>query len=589
MKHSLTISIVVLALLATSPTHACDTLEACIAKFPEIAIDGPGVGRAGSELADQVLSYGEDAIPYLIPLLEHEHAGVRRLAGYTIRDAPGLGPEHLDALIRARENGDGWVPPAIARIGTQEAMEYLADDLRRRPQTHTQVTFAFRILGPEGAPLIAELFACSDECNDRVFNVAAFVLGELEQDAVGVIPRLLEIAEDDRYTPAGRRYAIFGVGEIGPGAEPFVPELLALRERQPLLAAAVDHALLNIGSSEAVASLLRALPYDAEYVLFDIRRLGVNGYDAGPAVLGYLNDPEWNIRVSAADTLGHIGYTPASSALAELLEDEDDWKLVYAASMSLGRLKVEEFIDDLESVRDAHWYPPVRDMADAAIQRIRTGREIDDGSWWHASTVPDSPETCAAVSYTWVQEEEGTKLYAPDDDEALQALAYQATIYSYDAREGTEPNESGIIEVTEENMVEHVEYVRQVPELARRVDSGWLVGSDRGEWGGELVYVRADGESTVLYHENIEDIFPLGDSLVATSGVAHLGLNRGVLLRIDEAEAGVYSVNPWKRLPGAPYSSWLIEGGQLLVNTRGGGSVVIDAEGGMRMAECVEL
>jgi HEAT repeat protein len=568
-------------------SFACESLEACIAQYPETAAEGEGVGKAESDLARKVLGYGPDAIPHLIALLEHENPAVRKLAGFTSRDVDGLGPEHLDPLMRARENGDDWIPPAIARIGTPEAMEFLANDLRKRPETNTQVTYAFEILGAKGAPLIAELFACTDDCNERVFDAALFVMGELGEDAVAVIPRLLEIAEDDQFTPVSRQYSVAGIGAIGPGAEPYVPQMLALRERASLLAAAVDFALLRIGSSEAVSSLLKALPFNAEYVLSDIGRLGKNGYDAGPAVLAYLNDPDWEIRVTAAETLGHIGYSPATSALASTLTNEDDWKLVYAASLSLGRLDADEFIEHLEIVRNSHWYPPVRGIADSAIQYIQTGKAMDEGRSWQFSTVENSPKTCDAVSYETVEEPEGTKLYPTDDSVKLQELSYQTAIYSYGAREGTEPNEQGIIEVTHENAVQHVEHIQQVPELALRVPTGWLVGANRGEWGGELAYISGEGVSTVLYDGNIEDIFPLGEKLVATSGSAHLSMNQGVLLRIVEADSGQLSVVPWKRLPGAPTSSWLIEGEELLVNTYRGGSIIIDGNGNLRMAVCV--
>lgn len=581
------IAVLLLIAVTLPASHACESLEACIAQYPETAVGGLGIGQAEGDLARRVQDYGPDAIPHLILLLEHENAAVRQLAGYTIRDIDGLAPEHLEPLMRARENGDGWIPPAIARIGTQEAIEFLVDDLRKHPQTHTQVTYAFEILGANGAPFIAEVFACTDDCNERVFDAASFVLGELGEDAVAVIPRLLEIAESDQFTPASRRYAIAGVGRIGSSAEPNVPDLLALRERESLLASAVDYALLQIGSSEAVASLLQALPNDAKQVLLDIRRLGENGYDAGPAVLAYLNDPDWDIRVTAADTLGHIGYSPASSVLARTLTDKDDWKLVYAASLSLGRLDADEFIEDLESVRNTHWYPPVRDIADSAIQHIQTGKAMDEGEWWHFSTVENSPETCDAVNYRTVDEPKGTKLYATDHTEKLKLLSYQTAIYSYGAREGTEPNEQGVIEITDENMVEHVEHLQQVPDIALKVPSGWLVGAARGEWGGELVHISTRGNGTVLYNGNVEDIFPLGDQIVATAGLAHMASNEGVLLRIDETEAGRFTAIPWKRLPGAPTSSWLIEGDELLVNTYGGGSIVVDGDGAMRMAECV--
>ncbi len=574
-------------LLSGADVHACETLETCTAQYSEVAVGGLGITKTEGDLARKVQSYGPEAIPFLIELLEDENQGVRQLAGYTIRDIDGLGPEHLDALIRARQNGDGWIPPAIARIGTIEAIEFLVSDLRNDPSTHTQVTHAFEILGENGAPYVAELYACPDDCNERVFDAASFVLNEIGEDAVAVIPRLLEIAKDHKFALASRQYAIIGIGQIGTRAEAFVPELVALSKNEPLLAAYVDSSLVNIGSSEAVSALLLALPYDAEYVLSDIKGLGENGYEAGPAVVAYLKDLNWDIRVNAADALGHIGYTPAASALADALTDEDDWKLVYAASLALARLSAEDFVAALEHVRETHWYPPVSDMAESALRNIQSGTPLAESEWWQINTVDDSPKSCDAIAEDSLDEPDGTKYYTATDEAKLQQLAYDSAIYSYGAPEGTEPNENGIIEVTDDNMVEFVKQIQQVPDLALKVSDGWLVGADRGEWGGELVHVSADGNSTVLYEGNIEDIFKVGDQLVAISGLAHMFSNNGDLLQINETEPGEFSVVPWKRLPAAPMSSWLIEGGDLLINTYDGGSVIVSKIGTFRMAECV--
>lgn len=587
-KILLSMSALLMAAVGSPASVACESLEACIALYPYTAAGARGIGPAEDDLARRVREFGPDAIPHLMGLLRHENAAVRQLAGYTIRNMDGLAPEHLEVLMWAMENGAGWIPPAIARIGTKEAIDFLVNDLRRHPEKNTQVTYAFRILGTRGASPVAELLACAHDCDEKVLDAAVFVLGELGEHAVAAIPRLLEIAGSDEFTLTSRRYATAAIGRIGASAEPKVPDLLALRRREPLLASAIDNALVEIGSSEAVASLLVSLPDHPMYVLRDIKSLGKNGYDAGPAVLDYLEDPDWDVRVIAADTLGRIGYGSASSTLARTLTDEDDWKLVYAASISLGRLNADEFIDELESVRSTHWYPPVRAIANSAIQHMQTGEGLDEADWWHFAPVENSPETCDAVSYRTVNEREGTKLYADHDHEHLKALSYLTSIYSYGAPEGTEPNEHGVIEVTAENMVEYVEPVLQVPDLALKVSNGWLVGSDRGEWGGELVHIPASGQRIVLYDGNVEEIFPLGSQIVATTGLAHLGMNSGFLLRIEEIESGRFSATPWKRLPGAPVSSWLIEGGELLVNTRGGGSIVVGSDGALRMAECLD-
>ena len=100
------------------------TLAACLAKYPSIAGGGSGVGEQERELAAAVQRYGATAIPPLLQMLESPRENVRALAGYTLRDIEGLTSEHLAPLMKARRNGDGWIPPAIARVGTPEAVSF---------------------------------------------------------------------------------------------------------------------------------------------------------------------------------------------------------------------------------------------------------------------------------------------------------------------------------------------------------------------------------------------------------------------------------------------------------------------------------
>jgi HEAT repeat protein len=578
-----------LAMTGVVRAESCATLEACLARFPVIATAGPGIGPEETALAEAVQRFGAQAIPHLIKLLESERENVRTLAGYTLRDVEGLTAEHLPALIKARKNGDGWIPPAIARVGTPEAVEFLVSDLREDPETHTQVTVALRILGAKAAPVVAELLRCSENCIDRVQWAAIFVLTEMKDDAAGALPVLLEIAGDAGLALNSRRSAITAIGSIGDSAQPLVPQLIALGKQAPDLESAVDAALASMGAAEAVPSLLQALPVDPEQTLKEIAGLGNNGNSAGPFVLKYLEDRRWDVRIRAASALGHIGYEAAEPALRKALTDADDWKLVFAAAIALGRLGSDASVEPLARVRDEHWYPPVRDIAAAAIRHIETGADLVEPDWWAFSSLESSPKSCSSVEASRVDEAPGQKLYARHHKRKLKRLAYPSEIRSYGPPEDAVPDKNGITTVTQENMVEHVEKIRQVPTVALKITDGWLVGANRGEWGGELVHIPAKGPSNVLFDENIEDIFLLGDRLVATSGLAHLGLNGGVLMRIDKNDSGRYVAAPWKRLPAAPMTSWVIEGGGLLVNTYGGGSVIIDSSGTLRMAECLTV
>lgn len=350
-------------------------------------------------------------------------------------------------------------------------------------------------------------------------------------------------------------------------------QLLEMRA-QDSLSEYVDRALLGIGSPHAVPGLIEALPHDPEDILRLLRALGSPGAAAGPAVMAYLDNPTWDFKVLAADVLGHIQYMPASASLLASLNNQDDWKLVYASSLALARLSNKEALDALEQVSETHWYPPVRAVAEVAIRHIRSGVPIDDNGWWRFGKAPRSPEACEKTRYQKSTQAGDAKLYGSSDGEALERLSYEVGVESYGAREGTGPNE-----VRADNMVQ------QIPDVAIKVEGGWLAGSDRGEWGGELVYISASGESTILYDANIVDIHQWGNQYVATAGLAHMGLNDGWLLRIEKHGPARYSVTQWKRLPAAPFSSRLTEGSELVINTYGG-TVVVGEAGAMRMAQC---
>ncbi len=351
----------------------------------------------------------------------------------------------------------------------------------------------------------------------------------------------------------------------------------------------VQSALALMGAPEAVPALLKSLPEDPDGYLRQIAHLGKNGYSAGPALLPYLEYRDWDIRISAADALGRIGYLPARAALERALTDDDDWKLVYGAVLALSRLKSPASIEALARARDTHWYPPVSNLARAAIAHIEGGAEIEEPDFWEHTSIPDSPTTCSSVKEPMVNEPKSQKLRLSQHKRDLKRLAFDTSVVSFGPPEDAKPDEHGIIEVRPDNMVEHVAKRRQVPHVARKVEDGWLVGSDRGEWGGELVYLPPDGPSVTLHDGNVEDIYLLGHQLVATTGLAHMMMNRGFLLKIDRNDSGRYFAAPWKRLPAAPLTSWLIEGGNLLVNTIYGGSVVIDTAGRFRMAECTAV
>src|ERR1700678_3576222 len=106
----------------TTPNIWASDVGALIEKPKGATSKDNGISDQGQEIAKELQHIGPEAIPYLLPLLRDNDKAVRDLASYALRDIDGLKEEHLDALIDSCRRGDGWIPPAIARIGTPKAV-----------------------------------------------------------------------------------------------------------------------------------------------------------------------------------------------------------------------------------------------------------------------------------------------------------------------------------------------------------------------------------------------------------------------------------------------------------------------------------
>jgi HEAT repeat protein len=555
-------------LVPAARAESCSTLQACLAKFPSVATDGPGVGPEERELAMAVQALGARAVPELIKLLESDRSNVRTLAGYTLRKVDGLKPEHLPALVKARKNGDGWIPLAIARIGTPEAVAFLIEDLRNDPQTATQVTVALQVLGGKAAPGVAKLLRCADPCDEKVLEAAVYVLSDTEGPAAVAVPILLDIANDAKLSRASRRSALAAIRGIGKASAPYASQLISLKARAPEFTAEIDAALAGVGATAAVPSLLQLLERDSEQALRQIAGLGRNGRDTGPTVIKYLADSRWDTRVEAAIALGQIGYAPAEGPLRNALTNEDDWRLVYAATLALAQLKAIRSVDALRRVRDSHWYAPVSAQAASALRHIESGTPITEYERWRFAPIPGSPRTCSRVAEKLVVESENQKLRSPEHLYKRLELAKESVEQTF-----------GVLARNDEKQ-------RRIPEIFFKVADGWLAGTGRGTEEGELVHMPAKGPRAVIIASSIQDIFVLNGQLVAVSGERDLEQNRGILLKIDRDGRGKYRATPWKRLPAVAEEARLLEDERILINTEDSGSVIVDASGRIQVARC---
>jgi hypothetical protein len=100
-----------------------------------------------------------------------------------------------------------------------------------------------------------------------------------------------------------------------------------------------------------------------------------------------------------------------------------------------------------------------------------------------------------------------------------------------------------------------------------RVDDGWLVGFNQGEFGAALYWFSLDGEQNYKISDHqIVDFFYLPDGVHAIEGLAHLSMSKGSIIRIARSQPqGRWQASTAANLPFAPYAISVLRDHSMLV------------------------
>lgn len=594
----LTVRNIVSITVAAEDVDLCSTVDKCIARIYEVAEPPESkysdISDEEWSIARRISQFGDEAVVKLISLLTGDDEDIAQIASAALRDVERIDPKYLPDILTALDSDMdfGWLPPALGRIHSSEAAEEAVKRLLVSDSAPgNQEAYAVRLSGIRAVPFIVEFASCKKECGHRDHFILGTVLSEMDEPsrreaAVSLLNPIKEASSDKVQEGILRM-----VGMLGKPALVIESDLLALKSKKPFLEEKIDQVLIDIGSTHAVAILanwLREKP-DSKGLL-DLSTLGPQGKDAGPVVVELLDHPRWIIRTEAARTLGFIEYRGAVPQLLTSLTDESDVILNWVSAQSLGRIADKSALNALKQVSKSHWHPTVRRVAEKALINLETLSEYErlQNNAGLVFTSNLQTEPCEKVALQAVDALSDTKLYANADEQKLKSLSYPSEIIGLGLKDETahDANSTGVIEFTVENTQMYHEPIIQLPDVAMKVPDGWLVGSNRGEWGGELVFIGDGEKPQLLLRDNIEDIYRLGDRYIAVAGLAHLGFNYGSIFEIILMDNGSWNIDLWRKLPGAPYSSWFVETGELLINTYGGGSILVSAEGSMRMAPC---
>ncbi len=581
----------------------CVSPDQCIQKLVSVIDRNATPARSPSTqeqaIINKLVLFGEQALPAVITLLGSEDELLARNAALTLVEFNSIDKKYLPAIADGIKRGVAWLAPALARIGTPEAAELAVRTyLTEESSPHNQEAYAIKLLDERALPALVQAAQCVFRCDDKTYYLIGLAIKQMDPTRTQVLAaqQFVIIATQKSLNKRMRQGALLVISYLGQSGKSVEKDLVTLRETAPQLRAAIDHALIGIKSDYAVSIYATMLASGVDRLLLrDIAALGVTAQALGVEIMPLLNSTERETRLLAARTLGFIGYTPAAPQLIKLMNEPMDVFLTRVSAESLGRLKTKEALPALQRVMTTHWYPPVRQIAQVAIEKINTNADYE--SKYHKDNFPSEYfsydyfeyKSCDNVELKQLKEPEITKLYSDYAKVKLEKLSYQTDIVGYgaaDEQEQRAADPNGIIRVNANNIIERRSSIKQIPSVALRAESGWLVGSSRGEWGGELVFVADNNTSFVVLNENVEDIYYLGDHIVAVTGVSHLGSNNGLLYRLQRNEKGIWQAKPWRQLPAAPYSSWLVEKGELLINTYSSGSIVVSKDGEMSMAKC---
>lgn len=309
-------------------------------------------------------------------------------------------------------------------------------------------------------------------------------------------------------------------------------------------AGANERSLQRVRSTaESVFQALRA----DEARRIDLRTLvSEEERDAAAAGLVKLTDEpmDWNRRLRLAEDLAALGHPAATARLIEWATQKEDVRLAWVAMRGLGELPSPETERTLATLSTSHWFGPVREQAQRSRGKLRRAMGLPEvGDSGYGKFVPTH------VTHLGI----GCERVRPVGRE--DALRMQVD---------GEP--SPVVFIVS-------------PELR-------LVGTDIGEFGGDVHAVTREGEATLVLDGNTHHIGRLGDHVVAVTGLAHLSGNEGMVYRLAADAAGRWRASPWRALPGAPRSVEVSADDVLRVDTYQGGRVAISADGTMRQERC---
>jgi len=511
--------------------EGCPTLPACLSILDAVvpARDCGCTKGAGKAIADKLRRFGEPAKQDLLRRAAGTHPGWRNLAGDILSYWRAWFPSDVPALRAALQlHHGGWIARPLAEIKTAEAIQALVEDLAAIGAA-SQTGWALVKIGPEVLPYLLPVLA--DEKHWNAVNV----IGSMGKEAFVVAPDWASLAASTDNPKNMRLAALRGLAAMKDGAQAQGTELrILLRSPDSEIRAQAFETLLALRDPSVVATVAEnchpsrtafhttldrtaartaaefRLQLQLRYCYMDVAAFGEHARPVGHHLLGFLASADGEEVAQGVTTLGFIGYDAAIPRIEQLLRSPD-WRIVYAAARSLGWLGAPSSLPDLERVASGHWLPEVREQALVAADALK-------GSEQRLARPPSS---------------EGRGLFSIGG-------GYFGVLRSLPPCGSQQWEWNGIRFSPPSSST-------RAPSLL--LGPGALVGTNMGEFGGDLTWQPINGQEQTLIKDNVIAIEPSDRGAIVLFGLAHMGVARGYAVRVSKRDDGGWSLSEIARLP----------------------------------------
>ncbi len=571
---------------ASDEAPDCHTIDECLVillsyELPPEPAPGQRLSsgintRPIQKATDRLAQYGDAAAGPLVSLLRDHRHHVRNRAAHTLFGFHTLDVKYLPQLIEAHRADVHWLEIPIALTGAEEALVFLQQEFLKNPvhSSNTQVFFALKRFGDRNKKFVmGHLKQFIGSQDHELLSGLVILLNGLP----GIPPEAAEILlEIYHFASADEIVQRVAMDELIRMKHPFalghlIKELDALHDQS----AAIGMSNSKIVDEEG--NTIQRLDFDAYLLMSDFSQFGVQGRRAGPSVSKFLHRPDLpDSRAEAAYVIGNIGY---HSAIGELLSLEDelprDWLLAYNTVESLGRLRAHRAKRFLRRTASEYWYRPVRNNAERALNFLSNGKFERPG----VELDVEEPNYLFPP-YRYQGDEDQTEDYwCGPLGEPLEVKRFYPAVLQWPSDLArnitwTVPTEQDQLRF-EANFPEAAKLVPL--RFAIKIGDETFIGTNRGEWGGDVFWMDPNGVQIPIIGHNAQAALNLGNRLLLTSGLAHLGWNSGQLWTVDATELGIERSDQ-VRLPSTPGEMIVLPNKLIVVRTHNG-DVVVDVNG----------